>query len=91
MAIPIYLEKTQIFAQAELTKFSSYEELKTFVNASSRYYPYYGDLREAWGLSMFSKQTYAATDSTVPEYSTTNIQVEGVDEADIIKTNGEYI
>jgi len=91
MAIPIYLEKTQIFAQAELTKFSSYEELKTFVNASSRYYPYYGDLREAWGLSMFSKQTYAATDSTVPEYSTTNIQVEGVDEADIIKTDGEYI
>lgn len=89
--IPIYFEKTKIFAQAQLRKFSSYEELKTFVNASSRYYPYYEVLREAWGLSITSRQTFTALDSTVPEYSTTNIQVEGVDEADIIKTDGEYI
>ena len=27
----------------------------------------------------------------VPEYSTTNIQVEGVDEADVVKTDGRYI
>jgi uncharacterized secreted protein with C-terminal beta-propeller domain len=27
----------------------------------------------------------------IPDYSTTNIQVEGVDEADIVKTDGEYI
>ena len=26
-----------------------------------------------------------------PEYSTTNIQVAGVDEADIVKTDGEYL
>ncbi len=91
MAIPVYLEKTQIFAQAQLRRFSSYEELKTFVNASSRYYPYREELLQAWGLSGTSKQTYTAPDSTAPEYSTTNIQVEGVDEADIIKTDGEYI
>jgi len=29
--------------------------------------------------------------SAVPDYSTTNIQVEGVDEADIVKTDGKYI
>lgn len=30
-------------------------------------------------------------DGQTPDYSTTNIQVEGVDEADIVKTDGEYI
>lgn len=29
--------------------------------------------------------------SSAPDYSTTNIQVEGVDEADIVKTDGDYI
>ncbi|MBE6885931.1 MAG: hypothetical protein E7486_03190 [Ruminococcaceae bacterium] len=31
------------------------------------------------------------SDGASPEYSDTNVQVEGVDEADIIKTNGRYI
>ena len=92
ITIPIYLEKTQIFAQAQLRKFSSYEELKTFVNASSYYYPSRDRLlAETWGLSLASRETYNAEGSTVPDYSTTNIQVEGVDEADVIKTDGEYI
>jgi len=89
ITIPIYLEKTQIFAQAQLRKFSSYEELKTFVNTTSPYHE--GYLLETWGLSTASRQAYTALDSTVPEYSATNIQVEGVDEADIIKTDGECI
>jgi len=92
ITIPIYLEKTQIFAQAHLRKFSSYEELKTFVNVSSYYYPSRDRLlAETWGLSLASRETYNAEGSTVPDYSTTNIQVEGVDEADVIKTDGEYI
>lgn len=39
-------------------------------------------------------KTMAAAESaapTAPEYSETNIQVEGVDEADIVKTDGAYI
>jgi uncharacterized secreted protein with C-terminal beta-propeller domain len=32
-----------------------------------------------------------STSSPTPNYSTTNVQVEGVDEADIVKTDGEYI
>ena len=32
-----------------------------------------------------------ASQESSPEYSKTNIQVEGVDEADIVKTDGEYI
>lgn len=31
------------------------------------------------------------TESSTSEYSTTNIQVENVDEADIVKTDGEYV
>lgn len=33
----------------------------------------------------------SATQSTSKDYSTTNIQVENIDEADIIKTDGDYI
>lgn len=33
----------------------------------------------------------AAGDSNVSDYSRTNVQVEGVDEADIVKTDGNYI
>ena len=32
-----------------------------------------------------------ATDGSSPDYSGTNVQVEGIDEADIIKTDGTYI
>lgn len=40
---------------------------------------------------MGSSSTITATNQASKEYSTTNIQVENVDEADIIKTDGEYI
>jgi uncharacterized secreted protein with C-terminal beta-propeller domain len=33
----------------------------------------------------------AASDSSAADYSRTNVQVEGVDEADIVKTDGSYI
>ncbi|MCL2383579.1 MAG: beta-propeller domain-containing protein [Oscillospiraceae bacterium] len=33
----------------------------------------------------------SSRESTTPDHSTTNIQVEGVDEADIVKTDGNYI
>jgi len=75
-----------------LKKFSSYEELKSFLEASSQAYPDY-----FWS---FPSQTFglratvtegSASRLSVPDYSTTNIQVEGVDEADVVKTDGEYI
>lgn len=74
-----------------LQKFSSYEQLYVFLNKSSNTDLYYsfreGD--ESGGFSIFSQ---AAPDaSKVSDYSTTNIQVPGVDEADIVKTDGKYI
>jgi len=91
------LERSDILGQSHyysslstLKRFSSYEELKNFVKSSSQVYPYY---EESWqGMQVLNPRGFgSAVDSTVPDYSTTNIQVEGVDEADIVKTDGKYI
>ncbi|UCH31569.1 MAG: beta-propeller domain-containing protein [Candidatus Bathyarchaeota archaeon] len=70
-----------------LWKFSSYEELVDFVNTSSSYLPYYleGDVVFAFGTALRTQ------DTSTPDYSTTNIQVKGVDEADIVKSDGQYL
>jgi len=73
-----------------LKKFSSYEELKNFVKASSHAYPYYSE-RSPQTMLLATATENAAKAYSVPDYSTTNIQVEGVDEADVVKTDGEYI
>ncbi len=40
------------------------------------------------GVQSLNKQKSTATS---PDFSTTNVQVQGVDEADIVKTDGEYL
>jgi uncharacterized secreted protein with C-terminal beta-propeller domain len=71
-----------------LLTFSSVDELRDFLNQSYSSYPYYYYLEG-------TQRTMLATDSAktggATDYSGTNIQVEGVDEADIIKTDGQYI
>jgi uncharacterized secreted protein with C-terminal beta-propeller domain len=78
---------------AQLKSFTSYDELEDFVSASRQYHGYYpmGESWESWvrPLSISGKDSYYS--GALPEYSTTNVQVEGVDEADIVKTDGTYI
>ena len=76
----------------ELKRFSSYEELKSFVKAGLQV-PYYWEPSDGLLRPLFLSEggERDMLRSTVPDYSTTNIQVEGVDEADIVKTDGEYI
>jgi inhibitor of cysteine peptidase len=80
--------------------FKSYDELKTFLAANtqdgSNYYgggpldsQVFGSARET--LDGAVPSTQGEGDYSVNSYSTTNIQVEGVDEADIVKTDGKYI
>ncbi|MFQ5758554.1 MAG: beta-propeller domain-containing protein, partial [Candidatus Bathyarchaeia archaeon] len=97
-AIAPFCLQTRYYSLASpLKRFSSYEELKSFVKASSQV-PYYWGLRDgallrpnlALDLKLNSLESYALK-SAVPDYSTTNIQVAGVDEADVVKTDGEYI
>lgn len=84
---------------------SSCSELKEkFEDYGSNYYGYYGEYEAldstivptAGGTltkeAVSEEETAAAEPRAADgDYSTTNVQVEGVDEADIVKTDGEYI
>lgn len=90
-----------------LTKFSSEQELVDFlktnpVNAPQSLFEkivnwFYmfshgGDTRIFQGtLPTFQLPASSKGEGAIPDYSTTNIQVEGVDEADIVKTDGQYL
>ena len=75
------------YGTATLNRFKSYEELKEFLQRERvyTYYPY-SPFANYFGLQ---RQALNAMEGV--DYSKTNIQVEGVDEADIVKTDGEYI
>jgi len=88
-----------------LRTFSSQEELENYLTTSQKS-PYYklevsGSPRILLPFGATPSPVYLATLGGVdvntvvprsgPEYSVTNIQVAGVDEADIVKTDGEYM
>lgn len=74
---------------AGLKRFSSLEELEAFLKANTGLLVRWSDIGLARALTATAKAE--ATSPTPPTYSTTNVQVEGVDEADIVKTDGTYI
>ncbi len=92
---PYYLVGDFRYYSFRLKKFVSYEELKNFVKAGPQYYSYYYQSPSSgFFIGMRSRtpaEAFSPTLSSVTDYSTTNIQVAGVDEADIVKTDGEYI
>ena len=91
-------------AQSSLKTFASYDELENYLNQSSgsnlssspQYY--FGAVGNAMAPANLP-EPYAAAPTTASatsqgatnDYSTTNIQVAGVDEADTVKTDGQYI
>ena len=93
------------YGDSELQYFGNCAELKDFLEVVSEDSYYYGDyyndemMLEAIPMSLDSAAgdvpesapEDAASDSASPDYSETNVQVQGVDEADIVKTDGEYI
>jgi len=83
-----------------MKQFTSYAELKNFLTANTKDgtnsyggspldSQFFGSSREALDEAAPSAMGGVGFEST--DYSTTNIQVEGVDEADIVKTDGNYI
>lgn len=79
----------------EIPKFSSCTEIKnTFENSANM--RGYGMMYDSLAIGGVMKTT-AETGTSVPtanistDYSETNVQVQGVDEADIVKTDGKYI
>jgi uncharacterized secreted protein with C-terminal beta-propeller domain len=88
---------------SSMVKFSSSEQLANFIETSSQNY-YFDYVTKSGGISIIRRSFFAesassatAADSlgSVPpgpeDYSGTNVQVEGVDEADLVKTDGNYI
>lgn len=73
------------YGTATLNRFKSYEELKEFLQRERDilYYPYLQSMKYS---SLQELNSIGGLD-----YSRTNIQVEGVDEADVLKTDGEYL
>lgn len=72
-----------------LTRFNSYEELKDFVTR-----PYIDYDNTETGTPTFTNSAidkFSLRELSSVDYSGTNIQVAGVDEADVVKTDGEYI
>jgi uncharacterized secreted protein with C-terminal beta-propeller domain len=81
---------------SELKKFNSSADLVSFLDSKTisggyRYYDNIGSIgMPMQALSSFPKAAESGSGSST-DYSTTNIQVAGVDEADIVKTDGKYI
>jgi inhibitor of cysteine peptidase len=78
-----------------LKTFNSYSELSDFIaqNVQEAHNVYYGT---SFGLltreGVFAlANSQAGADTSANKYSTTNIQVSGVDEGDIVKTDGTYL
>ncbi len=80
----------------KLDNFQSYEELLAFLQEryqsddySGRYYDSFNSMLEKSGTT--SDSVVQGGGEETPSYSTTNIQVAGVDEPDIVKTDGIYL
>jgi uncharacterized secreted protein with C-terminal beta-propeller domain len=77
-----------------LQRFSSYEELKSFLitrTQGNNVYRYLGPLDATFFGAQKSGSPVPSPTAEGNGYSTTNIQVAGVDEADIVKTDGVHI
>ncbi len=88
---PSILPSSQPISAGGLKTFSSMTDLKNYLNETSiNYLPqmYWGNFGEA---SPKLAAPTASTNGATADYSTTNIQVAGVDEADTVKTDGQYI
>lgn len=89
---PTILPFNQPVSVSALKTFSSMDELKNYLNVTET-----NSLPEMyWANSQgtnpsFATPTAAGTNGATADYSTTNIQVAGVDEADTVKTDGQYI
>jgi len=83
------IDNNQIEVKDNLNKFNSFEELKKFLDENNLGEGgYFG--RGMGGIALMAESTFDGSGANAPDYSTTNIQVEGVDEADIIKSDGKY-
>jgi inhibitor of cysteine peptidase len=76
----------------QISKFSSYSELQNFIRTNAQnMMKRNGGIWATMELDSAPALAPPAPEASGTDYSTTNIQVAGVDEADIVKTDGKYI
>jgi len=81
---------------SNLKTFSSQQEMENFLKIGMeeakqfQTYPEFS-LFESGQRESSAQDAQSLAPEATPEYSTTNIQVEGVDEADIVKSDGEFL
>ena len=84
------------FAQTKETKkiasFSSPEEFREYFGRSSGYYPDFSRTIPSFSIpAQMSDQEIAVVEKGADRFSQTNVQVLGIDEPDIVKTDGKNI
>ncbi len=97
---PVTFPPSEIPLAAEMKHFSSYEELRDYLTANttnSYTQNFWSRNQKPTGIGYYVAEPAPAQLGTGESeqndfsYSTTNIQVEGVDEADTVKNDGRYI
>jgi uncharacterized secreted protein with C-terminal beta-propeller domain len=84
----------QILECGKVIRFTSHEELVEYIkNASHMTYRYINDLFVSFDTTATQSITASGSETSTsqPNFSNTNIQVDGVDEVDIVKTDGIYL
>lgn len=76
---------------AELSRFKSFDEMVTFLLSNNKYNDEFGTRFSGEVRSQLASKAMATEKDTAAEHSSTNTQVSGVDEGDIIKNDGKYI
>ena len=74
-----------------LPTLGNFENLYNIMKDKESKYDAYYDTNGMLAITDAVSSTESSSKEESLEYSTTNIQVEGVDEADIVKTDGKYI
>ncbi len=80
---PTYDEK-----DVRIPKFDNFFELENFIMSKSNSRRYLYDIMPALDAG---KTEQAELSSQITDYSSTNVQVGGIDESDLVKTDGQYI
>src|SRR2546425_7771947 len=94
IAVPLSFVPTA--SAHQMSKFSSYADLVSFVQSKPDVCGTISTLPGASRTSgpgnvLLPGALYSTTASGTPDYSSTNVQVQGVDELDTVKTDGQYV
>ncbi len=90
-SVPAIFPPTDTQLVSGMRTFESMDELKTYISDNSYTYNIKGFTSDMRGALPTSQSLGAEGTTGAGSYSTTNIQVAGVDEADTLKNDGQYI